>query len=142
MAGSPAEFGADISRFVRVKVKDRADAFCRQLTYNVAERLVEATPVDTGYARASWAIGFNDLPQFEFTGDASDNPGSVPPPDFGAIVLQAKAGDEIFIVNNANYIVRLEYGHSQQAPNGMVRPTIAAVDHIVRETLAQIGAHR
>lgn len=139
MAGSPAEFTADISRFVRVKVGQRADAFCRQLTYNVAERLVEATPVDTGYARASWAIGFNALPQFQFTGDADDNPGSVPPPDFGAIVLQAKAGDTIFIVNNANYIQRLEYGHSQQAPRGMVRPVMASVGHLVRETLSQIG---
>lgn len=140
MAGSPAEFRADISRFVRVKVGERADAFCRQFTFNVAEKLVTTTPVDTGYARASWSIGFNALPQFQFSGDATDNPGFVPPPDFGAIALQAKAGDTIFIVNNANYIQSLEYGHSQQAPNGMVRPVIAAADAIAKLTLRQIGA--
>ena len=38
-----------------------------------------------------------------------------------------KAEDTIYISNNLPYIRALEYGHSKQAPNGMVGTTIAGI---------------
>jgi hypothetical protein len=35
------------------------------------------------------------------------------------------------LANNVPYIVKLEYGHSKQAPAGMVRPTLAEFSNIV-----------
>jgi hypothetical protein len=54
----------------------------------------------------------------------------------------AKAGDVIFIVNNVPYAIPLEYGHSKQAPAGMVGVTVARfqqlVDQAAREAKAEI----
>jgi hypothetical protein len=41
------------------------------------------------------------------------------------------------IVNFVEYIQYLEYGHSQQAPNGMVRVTLAEVPMLIEKYLAQ-----
>ena len=42
-----------------------------------------------------------------------------------------KLGDTAYLVNNLPYAVPLEYGHSSQAPAGMVRVTIAEFQQIV-----------
>ena len=41
------------------------------------------------------------------------------------------AGQVAFIVNNLPYAIPLEYGHSTQAPNGMVRITVERFQQIV-----------
>lgn len=43
------------------------------------------------------------------------------------------AGEVAFIVNNLPYAIPLEYGHSSQAPGGMVRITVADFQRIVEE---------
>jgi len=49
------------------------------------------------------------------------------------------AGEVAFIVNNLPYAIPLEYGHSTQAPAGMVRVTVADFQRIVE---AAIRTHR
>ncbi|MGF6595136.1 hypothetical protein [Pseudomonas sp. 2835] len=44
-------------------------------------------------------------------------------------------GEVAFIVNNLPYAVALEYGHSTQAPTGMVRVTIADFQNIVSRVI-------
>ena len=44
-------------------------------------------------------------------------------------------GEVAYIVNNLPYAVPLEYGHSTQAPNGMVRVTLARFQQIVEEAI-------
>lgn len=46
-----------------------------------------------------------------------------------------KAGPPIYIVNNLPYGQRLEYGWSTQAPNGMVRITVAEFADIVQDAV-------
>jgi len=54
-----------------------------------------------------------------------------------AEVLNLKAGQVIYLVNNLPYAIPLEYGHSSQAPGGMVRLTVQKwrpiVDAVARE---------
>jgi hypothetical protein len=49
--------------------------------------------------------------------------------------------DKVFLANNAEYILALEYGHSQgQAPQGMVRITLAEAPRfwdLARKRIAQ-----
>lgn len=45
------------------------------------------------------------------------------------------AGEVAFIVNNLPYAIPLEYGHSSQAPGGMVRVTVADFQRIVEEAI-------
>lgn len=55
------------------------------------------------------------------------------PPDFSAI----DGSQQIFILNNVEYIEALEEGHSQQAPAGMVRISIAEVELEINTIVAQ-----
>ena len=49
--------------------------------------------------------------------------------------LEFKAGQTAFIVNNLPYAIPLEFGHSTQAPGGMVRITVARFQQIVLEAI-------
>jgi len=55
-----------------------------------------------------------------------------------ALITQVQAltiGQTAYIVNNLAYAVPLEYGHSTQAPAGMVRVTLANFQRIVDEAI-------
>jgi hypothetical protein len=55
-----------------------------------------------------------------------------------ALIAQANtmtAGQVAYIVNNLPYAIPLEYGHSTQAPSGMVRVTLARFQQIVQEAI-------
>ncbi|MGY2337974.1 hypothetical protein ACW9HW_01845 [Pseudomonas sp. SDO5532_S415] len=49
--------------------------------------------------------------------------------------IEFKAGETAFIVNNLPYAIPLEFGHSTQAPGGMVRITVARFQQIVQEAI-------
>ncbi len=79
-----------------------------------------------GHARANWMVGIGQAPTGEVAnvdpiGTATENEqkavlGFVPPYSI------------VFIVNNVNYILWLEDGSSTQAPNGMLRVTLAELE--------------
>ena len=76
----------------------------------------------------------------------SANSGAASGPCFGAVVASVsfsgvQVGDRIGVVNNVEYIRALEYGHSQQAPQGMVRVTVAQWPAIVREVAAKVAGN-
>jgi hypothetical protein len=50
-------------------------------------------------------------------------------------VQSLTAGQTAYIVNNLPYGIPLEYGHSKQAPGGMVRITLARFQQIVDEAI-------
>nr|WP_188117429.1 hypothetical protein [Pseudomonas lundensis] len=49
--------------------------------------------------------------------------------------IEFKAGDTCFITNSLGYAIPLEFGHSNQAPGGMVRVTVACFQQIVLEAI-------
>ncbi|AXP04260.1 hypothetical protein DZG01_15185 [Pseudomonas fluorescens] len=49
--------------------------------------------------------------------------------------IEFKAGQTAFIVNNLPYAIPLEFGHSTQAPGGMVRITVARFQQIVQDAI-------
>ncbi|MNT90915.1 hypothetical protein D3C72_2319290 [compost metagenome] len=44
-------------------------------------------------------------------------------------------GQMAYLINNLPYAIPLEFGHSNQAPNGMVRVTIARFQQIVEQAI-------
>lgn len=54
------------------------------------------------------------------------------------IATYNRAIDSIWITNNVPYSVPLEYGHSGQAPDGMVRVTMADVQKCVRDAVQEL----
>lgn len=140
-------FRGSIQQFVR-KCKDQEDKFLREFVQDLLQVIVTGsspsgsfgpgTPVDTGFARASWYIGVND----NGSPPALAKGAKV---DWSSILAQsvvslsnAKIGDTIWLMNNCVYIRRLEYGHSQQAPQGMVRVTLANYKAIADATAKRI----
>lgn len=128
-------FSLDISKFA-ADCGEKADQVVRMACLQLLRGVVLKTPVDTGRARANWmasvdapAVGTKD-----FEGDAgsgiqapSESAGSVASIGLGQQAVKLATGRVFWLSNNLPYIERLEYGHSKQSPQGMVRLTINEV---------------
>lgn len=55
-----------------------------------------------------------------------------------AALASFQAGPSIYLTSNVPYASRIEYGWSKQAPNGMVRVSVAEVSDIVRDVVARL----
>ena len=104
------------------------------------------TPVDTGYARASWWVmidGSGQAPNLPEIDQSSRGKDRIAVIDFDPTVLASLAnmypGQEVRLNNNAAYILPLENGHSQQAPVGMVKVAVSQLPAIVAKVKQQQG---
>jgi hypothetical protein len=113
-----SSFSLDLAKFGQ-KAVDNADKIVRKIGFDMLSRIVKRMPVDTGRARANTQISINNLPS-----DATletDKSGNGAIRSAGVVLKNFKLGDTIFIYNNVEYILNLEYGSSKQAPQGMFR---------------------
>jgi hypothetical protein len=117
MAGS---FAIDISKFA-AKAKGDTRTIIRKITMEAFKRVILKTPVDTGRARANWSIGEGTT----FSIMDTDKSGTATLRRTSEGVNAWECTGSIFLTNNLAYILPLEYGHSKQAPGGMVRLTVA-----------------
>ena len=121
------KFAADLDRFADKMTIDLA-TFRRRVTLGLKEKIERRTPVDTGRLRASWAVSDGQPSTYV---PAENSTGSAP--------IQAqfsKPFDSSFIVSNLPYTVRVEFGYSKQAPQGMVRISMA---EMITELEASFG---
>ncbi|MGN8259512.1 hypothetical protein ACLEJW_09280 [Pseudomonas sp. SMSB3] len=86
-----------------------------------------------GRFRGNWQFSIDSPATGEL--DRIDPSGSVTIADLIAQVQALTIGQTAYIVNNLAYAIPLEYGHSTQAPNGMVRVTLANFQRIVDEAI-------
>jgi len=84
-----------------------------------------------GRFRGNWQFSI-DAP-VEGVLDRSDSAGGLTLAKIRLQVVDLTAGQTAYIVNNLPYGIALEYGHSTQAPGGMVRITLARFQQIVSE---------
>lgn len=135
MAGS---FSLDLRRF-GAKTKKQVDQVTRKVCLDLLSAVVVGrpvgvgTPVDTGRARGGWQVEIGKAPAGE---GPPDKQGGATIAAGSAQIGRVVGGDIIYIVNNVPYIEKLEYGHSQQAPQGMLRVALAAYPGIVRGAAA------
>jgi hypothetical protein len=87
-------------------------------------KLIERSPVDTGYFRRNWQVSI-DTPAEGTVGDKPAKGGTIPAPPPLDI---PKGALHVWICNNVVYAEALENGHSKQAPNGMVAISVAEVE--------------
>lgn len=92
------------------------------VTTEIGDRLVPATPVDTGFARGNWRPTLNSPAEVPVT--FNDPTGEGTTARIAVVARRYRVGDTIFIRNNAPYIVRLNEGSSPQAPAGFVQDAI------------------
>ena len=131
-AGKQGDFALAIGKFVEETKNDMTDMF-RAVAINIGNSVIRMSPVDTGRFRGEWQFSIGTPPASQ-TGRI-DKDGSQSSAELVSGALQFKAGDQAWITNLLPYAIPLEYGHSDQAPNGMVRVTMARVQQIITDAV-------
>ena len=130
-------FESDLQKFAK-KIDVELGTVIKKVVLELHNKIVLRTPVDTGRARASWGIAVDQRPGAA----AVAPPRSKSKGSSGAATAAAKQQQNFvkvadpktmayrvwWIFNNLPYIQPLEYGHSQQAPAGMVRVSLAEIE--------------
>lgn len=90
-----------------------------------------------GRFRANWQVTFNTPAAGEIEGVDPRGAATI---SKGSAVLQAFTSEygSIWLMNNVPYAIPLEYGHSGQAPEGMVRITIAEFQTFVNDAARSV----
>lgn len=132
MAGN---FALDISRFIN-RTNSNVDLVTKKIVLDVMRSVVRKSPVDTGRFKGNWQYGTGEMPTG--TTDIHDAGGQGTISHIAGQVPAQAAGKLHYIVNNLPYSIRLEHGHSSQAPQGMVGLTITEYQGIVRRAAARI----
>lgn len=127
---SAYEFKADCAAFAKIVDINLRDLM-RMLILKVWTGVTLKTPVDTGRARAAWGIVFGEptiapIPE-----------GTYGAPAFPAEIQVVDGSQVVYIINALDYIEALEDGHSQQAPAGMVRVTLAEIELEINAIIAE-----
>lgn len=118
-----ARFDCDIPALARQLQVD-ADIIKRKIALDIFARLLAATPVDTGRARAGWSVDTRHgsfVPPKDEGGYAFDRSMNVSP------YMIPKNAPVIVIYNNVEYIGALNDGTSTQAPKQFVEIEVGNV---------------
>ena len=99
------------------KVNKNANVFIRKIVLDGMRRLIRESPVDTGRFKANWSTSINNMHQdttesttIQFNKQSKD-------------IRNYELGQTMYLHNNLQYAVPLEYGSSKQAPKGWIRNT-------------------
>lgn len=142
-------FTLDIERFV-AKAKGNIDLVVRKVSLDMFKRVILKSPVGNpdlwkhpappGYSggrfRGNWQVQIGSIPVG--TLEINDKEGSATISRATAETLMMRAGEIIYLVNNLPYSRRLEYGHSTQAPAGMVRLSVQEYGAVVSEAASEV----
>lgn len=132
--GLTGSFSAQLQQFAE-QTKDQIDDIFRDIVIEIGSSVIRLTPVDTGRARANWQFSIDSPANASL--DEYDKAGFNTIAKLVGEVQTLEAGQTAYIVNNLIYSIPLEYGHSRQAPTGMVRVTLARFQQIVSEAVRQ-----
>lgn len=119
---------------VIAKLRGATAASVRRLALGTLDRLVDATPVDTGHARSNWVLSVGT----PFTGvDGSKDAVSEAAQDAGraAVSKYRLSQGPVLLSNNVEYLAILNEGSSTQAPAGFVESAIEAAQAAERVIL-------
>jgi len=127
-------FSAAVDKWV-LETRQRMIAVFRTAAQFVVEDVIERTPVDTGYARASWTVSLDGpMPMRGAQGDGYQAP------PYSLSIAGADLGDTIYLSAVANYMGHLEYGARGRAGVGMVRLSAQAWPQHVAKAVAEAKA--
>ena len=142
-------FDGDIRELAR-QLDASVELVTRRIALQLFTGIVEKTPVDTGRARSNWGIGIGapapppsgaitaeeeariirsgvNQPFSSITAEAIQ--------EANAALLGVDGKQPVHITNNLPYIIRLNEGHSQQAPAGFVEATVSELNQQIIDTL-------
>lgn len=130
--GQQGGFAESLAAFAE-QAKEAIDDVFREVVIEIGTSVIRLSPVDTGRFKGNWQFTVG-APSNQSI-DTVDKGGHETIADLVAQVSSLEAGQVAYIVNNLVYGVPLEYGHSDQAPAGMVQITLARFQQIVEEAI-------
>jgi hypothetical protein len=136
MQGVMMGFGEQLYQFAR-KTNLRAETVFRKCGLSIAASLIQKSPVDTGRFRANWMLGIGS--ENTAVMEITDPDGNQTLQTITAQINEVKIGNVIYITNSLPYAIPLEFGWSKQAPNGMVRLTVAEWQSHVGKAVQGLG---
>lgn len=130
-----SRFTLDLKQFGKL-TREQTGTVVRKVSMDLLRSVVMLTPVDTGRARANWQVAIGE-PAGGWE-EYSGGPGAAAARAINAgtaTIERIDVGEDVVvsITNNVPYIERLEDGSSDQAPNGMVRQSVAQFPYLVEE---------
>lgn len=134
--GLEGSFAAQLQAFGEL-VQEEADEIFQIVATEVGQSVINLTPVDTGRALSNWNAGINSPDDvYRETEDPLDSKTSA---RLEGEFKSLKFGDTAYVTNATPHVPFLEYGSSKQAPNGMIRITLARFNGIVQDAVSRVA---
>nr|WP_323615363.1 HK97 gp10 family phage protein [Pseudomonas putida] len=135
--GLEGSFAQQLQQFRDQTLEDMTEVFQRVMI-EIGASIIRLSPVDTGRFRGNWQFTV-DTPASASL-DNYDPQGHETIAKLVADVQHLSYGQTAYLVNNLIYSIPLEYGHSGQAPKGMVRITRDRFQQIVEQAVQEVTA--
>lgn len=119
-------FDRQIEAFAK-KANISIDRAIRGTSIKLFSAIILASPVDTGRFRANWQASNERPASGEVNGFAD------PVNKVSTYINGSPFANEFTLANNLPYAYKLEFGYSNQAPQGMVRINVARFQRILDE---------
>lgn len=128
-------FSLDVSAFVE-KAKKNPETVIRAVSIRLFSAIIKASPVDTGRFRANWMT--SAAAPATGISSAVDKSGNTAVQEATNYILNSTTTNTFTLTNNLPYAERLEYGYSQQAPQGMVRINVTRFQQLIDEEARKV----
>lgn len=114
---------------------ERMDALARQTSQEVSERVILATPVDTGFLRSSWQPSIGS-PEAGKGGAGQQDAAQA---KVAMVISDMEAGDLYFLTNNAAYAEHVEFGTSKMDGRFFVTDNVKRWPVVVESVAKDLG---
>ncbi|HEX7048653.1 MAG TPA: HK97 gp10 family phage protein [Longimicrobiales bacterium] len=121
------------------RLRENAEKYMRALALEALARLMRKTPVDTGRARANWNVALGS-PDRSTDEDRTIADAGRAQAEGVRVIAEFGPGRVLYVTNSLPYIQDLEDGRSKQAPQGMVKVTVAELKPLASRIAARIAA--
>ncbi len=122
----------DLKRFKKLTL-EKQERVVKGSFVQLGNEMALKSPVDTGRFRSSWFGAIGSPSDF-----VSDNSQRDAVGELSIMLGGLRVGDVFYYTNNMPYASALEYGHSDQAPSGVVRLTARQWGKIVQANIRAI----
>lgn len=132
--GLSGSFTAQLQQFAD-ETMERADSIFRDVVMSMAGVIVRLSPVDTGNFKGAWRLSIDG---YDTTvPETPDKQGGEVLARMLAEVGNLTFGQAAYLQNNLPYAVPLEFGHSTQAPSGIIRIAQAQFQQLLQQAIRE-----
>lgn len=118
-------FQVEIADVIRNRVPAQAAVIMQKIALQALRGVVFASPVDTGRFRGNWQVQQGGAATAVL--ERADPSGSTTMAAGEAVIARATIDAPLWLTNNVPYAGRLEDGHSEQAPEGVLGITVERI---------------